>query len=79
MAYNQFYLTMGSAFWVAAAAVLTKEGSLPEEILDRWEECVHTNTDPEIVNKIFEAAFPVLERLPMDELAEVASALLAKR
>ena len=70
---------MESAFWVAAGAVLAKEATVPDQILDRWHECVLHSNDPEAVNKMIKAAFPDLEAMPMEELSEVALALLEKR
>lgn len=70
---------MKQAFWIAAAAVLEKEGTLPDHITERWDECIRDSNDSQIVNKILSAAFPDISTLPINELCSVAAALLDKR
>lgn len=70
---------MKQAFWVAAAAVLEKEGTLPDQLLQGWHECVQESNNPEIIGKILAAAFPAMNNLSLHELCNVAAILLDKR
>jgi hypothetical protein len=70
---------MKQAFWIAAAAVLEKEGTLPDQLLQRWQECVQESNDSKIIGKILTAAFPDISNLPLNELCNVATTLLDKR
>jgi hypothetical protein len=70
---------MKKAFWVAAAAVLKKQGTLPDQLLQRWHECVQESNNPAIISKILAAAFPEISNLSVDGLCNVAATLLDKR
>jgi len=70
---------MKKAFWIAAAAVLQKQGTLPAQLLQRWHECVKESNDPQIIAKILAAAFPEIINLSLRELCIVAATLLDKR
>jgi hypothetical protein len=72
-------MSINQAFWIAAAAVLEREGTLPDQLLQRSLQCVKESNHPQIVRKILAAAFPEMHNLPLDDLCNVAATLLYKR
>ena len=70
---------MKQSFWIAAAAVLEKEGTIPAQLVQRWDECVSESNDPQIIEKILAAAFPEMQHMPLEELCSVSASLLHKR